>query len=215
MYTIHKDVIMFERLTMKEILKYLRQLHSLTQEEVACHLNLSRQSYIKYEKGLVIPSSKVVTQLAQLYQVTEDFIRSNQLPKLPTDCAQTEQPFDIQKKEELYRIEPDFGQCMVADSGYGGVYSASKTELQQASRRKPKTYRGYFDGTCVRVLTDEVFQVGQEFVLAEISREDEAKRKKNALETILKYRGSLSLATDFDDKEELCTALEEKYGSFH
>ena len=165
---------------MKEILKYLRQLHSLTQEEVACHLNLSRQSYIKYEKGLVIPSSKVVTQLAQLYQVTEDFIRSNQLPKLPTDCAQTEQPFDIHKKEELYHIEPDFGQCMVADSGYGGVYSASKTELQQASRRKPKTYRGYFDGTCVRVLTDEVFQVGQEFVLAEISGEDEAKRKKNA-----------------------------------
>ena len=43
----------------------------------------------------------------------------------------------------------------------------------------------------------------------------ETERKKNALETILKYRGSLSLATDFDDKEELCRALEEKYGSLH
>ena len=200
---------------MKEILKYLRQLQSLTQEEVACHLNLSRQSYIKYEKGLVIPSSKVVTQLAQLYQVTEDFIRSNQLPQLPKASFCQKSDLHTHDEKTLYHIEPDFGQCMVADSGYGGVYSASKTELQQASRRKPKTYRGYFDGTCVRVLTDEVFQVGQEFVLAEISGEDEAKRKKNALETILKYRGSLSLATDFDDKEELCTALEEKYGSFH
>lgn len=200
---------------MKEILKYLRQLHSLTQEEVASHLNLSRQSYIKYEKGLIVPSDKVVSQLAQLYGVTEDFIRSNQLPQLPKASFCQKSDLHTHDEKTLYHIEQDFGQCMVADSGYVGVYSASKKEMKQASRRKPKTYRGYFDGTCVRILTDEIFPVGQQFVLAEIGDDDETERKKNALETILKYRGSLSLAADFDDKEELCKALEEKYGSLH
>lgn len=200
---------------MKEILKYLRQLHSLTQEEVASHLNLSRQSYIKYEKSLIVPSSKVVNQLALLYGVTEDFIRSNQLPKLPKESFCQESDLYNHEEEALYHIEQDFGLCKVADSGDAGVYFSSQQEMGHASRRNAKTYRGYFDGTCVRILTGEEFQVGQQFVLAKITGEDDAERKKKALETILKYRGSLSLTADFDDKEELCKALEEKYGSLH
>ena len=35
---------------MKEILKYLRQINSLTQDEIAKKINISRQWYIKFEK---------------------------------------------------------------------------------------------------------------------------------------------------------------------
>ena len=66
---------------MKEILKYLRQLNSLSQEEIAGHLNISRQSYINYENGTVIPSDKIVSRLAQIYGVTEEFLRANRVPK--------------------------------------------------------------------------------------------------------------------------------------
>ena len=66
---------------MKEILKYLRQLNSLSQEEIAGHLNISRQSYIKYENGSVVPNDKLVSRLAQIYGVTEEFLRANRVPK--------------------------------------------------------------------------------------------------------------------------------------
>lgn len=40
---------------MREILKYLRQTNSFTQEEIARKLEISRQTYIKYENGEVEP----------------------------------------------------------------------------------------------------------------------------------------------------------------
>ena len=40
---------------MKEILKYLRQTNSFTQEEIARKHEISRQTYIKYENGEVEP----------------------------------------------------------------------------------------------------------------------------------------------------------------
>ena len=65
---------------MKEILKYLRQLNSYTQEEVAQKLSVSRQSYSKYEKGTVVPSDKMILKIAELYNVHPDFIRENNIP---------------------------------------------------------------------------------------------------------------------------------------
>ncbi|MBP5250918.1 MAG: helix-turn-helix transcriptional regulator [Treponema sp.] len=62
---------------MKEILKYLRQLNSLTQEEAAAGISVSRQTYSKYEKGTVVPSDETVRRLADLYNVRSNFIRKS------------------------------------------------------------------------------------------------------------------------------------------
>ena len=68
---------------MKEILKYLRSVNSYSQEKVAESIGLSRQSYNKYEVGTVIPSDKIVKKLADLYNVTSEFIKKNQIPQIP------------------------------------------------------------------------------------------------------------------------------------
>lgn len=65
---------------MKEILKYLRQTNSYTQEEIAHKLEISRQSYIKYENGDVEPGEKIIRKLSIIYSVREDFIRKNEIP---------------------------------------------------------------------------------------------------------------------------------------
>ena len=67
---------------MKEILKYLRQTNSLTQDEIAKKINISRQWYIKFEKGLVQPTSEIVKKLSEFYQVSEDFIYKNKVPSI-------------------------------------------------------------------------------------------------------------------------------------
>ena len=45
---------------MKEILKYLRQTNSFTQEEIARKLEISRQTYINYENGEVEPGDWIL-----------------------------------------------------------------------------------------------------------------------------------------------------------
>lgn len=202
---------------MKEILKYLRQLHSFTQEEVAQRIGLSRQSYIKYEKGMLRPNVKVVAQLAELYRVPEDFIYKNEIPQLNPSIAS--HGFGNQSGNTIYHIEPDYGQCMVADSGGETASVVSSCHSGQPGSKEPKTYEGYFDGTAVRVLTDEVIPIGKRFKLVEISGngEEEAERKRRAWETIqkiIKDRKPYHKAPDEDPfyKEELYAALEEKYG---
>lgn len=189
---------------MKEILKYLRQAHSFTQDEVAKRLGISRQSYIKYEKGLVSPPAKVISQLADLYQVSETFIYRNEIPLLSTEKIPQETLVSV-SKDYIYEIGRDFGQLIVTDSG-------------QPRQKQPKTYEAYFDGTSVRVLTNEGFRKGQKFMLVEVD-DNESEKKRQALETIMKYVGGVSSFSDKnpeDDplyKEALYEALVDKYGS--
>lgn len=53
-------------------LKNLRNRHQLTQEDVAEHLNVSRQAVAKWEKGESIPDIANCIALAKLYNVTLD-----------------------------------------------------------------------------------------------------------------------------------------------
>ncbi|WP_050613912.1 helix-turn-helix domain-containing protein [Bacillus testis] len=53
-------------------IKQLRMHHQLTQEEVANHLNVSRQVVAKWEKGESTPDIQYCIELAKLYNVTLD-----------------------------------------------------------------------------------------------------------------------------------------------
>ncbi|MFC6334619.1 helix-turn-helix domain-containing protein [Paenibacillus septentrionalis] len=53
-------------------IKHLRIRHQLTQEQVAEHVNVSRQAVAKWEKGESIPDISSCTALAKLFQVTLD-----------------------------------------------------------------------------------------------------------------------------------------------
>ena len=203
---------------MKEILKYLRQLHSFTQEEVAQRIGLSRQSYIKYERGVLQPNGKVVARLAELYRVPEDFIYKNEVPLLHPLGHSQEPEGQVQHEAVVYHIDPKYGQCMVADSG--SLPPTSPQTSTQTGGKEPRTYEGYFDGTAVRVLTDEVFPTGKRLKLVEISDggEEEAEQRRRAWETIQQIIGERApyhKSPDDDPfyKEELYEALEEKYGS--
>ena len=85
---------------MKEILKYLRQTNSFTQEEIAQKLEISRQSYIKYENGDVEPNDKIIRKLAIIYNVSESSLTDNS-------------PFNF--------INCTFSYYNINSSNYGGI----------------------------------------------------------------------------------------------
>ena len=188
---------------MKEILKYLRQTNNLTQAQIAQKLNLSRQSYIKYENGSVIPDRTIVEQLSRIYRVSVDFILQNKVPS-PSEFTQD-------SKKVLYHIDESYGALDVA--------SGSNPSLSMpAAKKKPKSYDAYFDGNTVRVLNAEAaeFKSGQRFKLIELSEEEEEERKNKSWEKMMKIIqkiGFYNKAPDDDPyyKEALYEALMEKY----
>lgn len=53
-------------------LKRLRTYYSLTQEEVASGIGISRQSYSNYERGIRVPDLETAARFAAFYHMTVD-----------------------------------------------------------------------------------------------------------------------------------------------
>ena len=66
---------------MFNILKYLRETNNYSQEQVAKKLDITRQSYIKYEKNICISDVSLLKKIAELYDVDYSSIIENKLPK--------------------------------------------------------------------------------------------------------------------------------------
>lgn len=187
---------------MKEILKYLRQTNSYTQAEIASKLEISRQSYIKYENGDVEPSDKIIRLLSIIYGVNEDFIRKNEIPK-----------YGQNKKEVSYEIKPEKDLHVASTSAVYGSSVVTKEKIPDERR----VFEGFFDGSVVRIL-DSIeslkLKKGQKIKLYVEDEDEEAdmKRRKAALERFLSFKGTVP--EDFDEKEEKLRYLEEKYGPF-
>lgn len=177
---------------MKDIIKYLRQLNSFTQDEVSAKLGITRQSYIKYENGNVTPSEKMIEKMAVIYKVSVDYIHENKLP----------QPG---KSDGYYNINHSKTQ-FVAESSPS--YSAGNG----------KTYDAWFDGNTVHVTDpDFKFTKGQRFKIVIEDEEEAIARKKEAWENIKKIIREKVKPFTFDDddpyyKKALMEALDEKYG---
>ncbi len=58
----------------KDILKNERKKRGLTQQNIADHLKMERGSYAKYETGANIPTTENIIKLAELYNVSTDYL---------------------------------------------------------------------------------------------------------------------------------------------
>ena len=199
---------------MKEILKYLRQINSLTQDEIAKKINISRQWYIKFEKGLVKPTSEIVKKLSEFYQVSEDFIYKNKVPSIKEIENQTSE-----HKTVKYKTNKDYGKLALADSGVAVAVAEPAVITKEDSKNKI-TIQGYFDGKAIQIDTPENIQQsffqGQRFQLIPLYDEKEEERRKEAWKELQSLVGSIKfpdMPADKDPyyKEMIAEALEERY----
>lgn len=58
----------------QEALLEQRKLNHLTQREVASRLGISQPSYIRYEKGAAEPSLENLVKLADIFDVSTDYL---------------------------------------------------------------------------------------------------------------------------------------------
>lgn len=182
---------------MKEILKYLRQLNSFSQEQIAQKLGISRQSYIKYENGSVIPNNSTVHHLAAIYGVSEEFIRSNKIPSVKENSIK-ETEYKMAEEKNLEVASPEY--------------------VMPSTVKSYQSFEGIFDGTAVRVLGEHNFKKGQRIIMrVEDEKEKEARRQKawETIQNIIKNTKPFAAPPDEDPyyKNLLMEAIDEKFGS--
>lgn len=177
---------------MKEILKYLRQIKLLSQEEIAQKLGISRQSYIKYEKGTVIPNEETIKALAEFYNVRVSFIKQNKIPELRESVI-----YKLDQETEQYVAEP---------------------QLQYGTNPR-KFYDGIFDGDSIKILDPLLkmkLKAGQHIRYYIEDENEELKRRNKAINTIQAILAEVRPSYSDDDdpyyKKALEAALNEKYG---
>lgn len=91
-------------------LKYLRESHKFTQQQVGTYLNISKQGYAHYENGTRVPDIYMLNQLATLYGIALDIMLSptateEALSGIVAEEAPEEQAPAPQKQRELSRRE--------------------------------------------------------------------------------------------------------------
>lgn len=52
----------------------LRKQHNLTQRDVASYLSIAQPSYIRYENGMAEPTLDNLSRLADLFDVSSDYL---------------------------------------------------------------------------------------------------------------------------------------------
>lgn len=65
----------------KEILKMERLNRNMTQQEIADYLKIGRVSYTMYETGKNTPTTENIIKLADLYNVSTDYLLGRKKPK--------------------------------------------------------------------------------------------------------------------------------------
>jgi len=89
-------------MTLGEKIRQLRQTRGFSQEELAAHLNVSRQAVSKWEKGLSYPDTENLLALAAVFEVSADDlagIRQAEKEENPTEAVpETESMPVVQKR---------------------------------------------------------------------------------------------------------------------
>ena len=100
---------------LSENLKTKRKAKGCTQDDVASFLNVKRQTYSAYERGVSLPDSETLTKLATFFETTTDFLVSRTIDNL---SASSDMPTEslLGKKSDTEKLGSALKQIFV-DAG--------------------------------------------------------------------------------------------------
>ena len=105
-------------------LRTLRQLHQLSQEDVAKYLGVTRTAYNKYESGNIKPIRKL-NELADLFHVSTDYLLGRKESLLEVKIRLSSQ--EVTSQLEKYLFLSDRGRSIV-DITLDAVYEKEISE---------------------------------------------------------------------------------------
>ncbi len=87
------------------ILKYLRQKMEWTQSEVARKIGVVQQTYAGYESGKHQPNIEMIIRLADLYDMTLDFITGRYIGQEEQSEIEAEAYLRLEELQKFYKVQ--------------------------------------------------------------------------------------------------------------
>ena len=109
---------------MKEILIKLREKNRYTQTAMAKLLEVSRQSYMKYETGEVEPPVEVIRKLQKIYDVPYDVLIDNKVDYVDSSATGDHKPVS-------YSSQSSYDSAVASPSP---AYGPSRTSTMEAAK---------------------------------------------------------------------------------
>ncbi len=80
------------------ILKNIRKLKKLTQDDVAKYLSIKRQTYSAYERNISVPDANTLCLLADFFNVTTDYLLNRSNTSLADISDEEKQIIELYRK---------------------------------------------------------------------------------------------------------------------
>lgn len=113
-------------------LKELRVLKNKTQEEVANELNIPRTKYARYEYGTSEPNFQILTQMADYFKVTIDYLLDHEVKYQINKFALTENQLELFEIIKTLSNE----QCMLLEAYAKGLIKGAQERQENIEKFK-------------------------------------------------------------------------------
>ncbi len=138
----------------------LRKKRGLSQEELACMLDITFQAVSKWENQLSCPDIALIPKIAEIFQVSIDFL-FGQEEKKTMEKHSTEWPND----NNLYAVIFQGHQILKKEEITDDL---SQIELKYDGNMQGITIKSYFSVTVTENITDSTIQSGTHITCADI-----------------------------------------------
>ena len=81
----------------------LRKQNGWSQEELACMLNVSRQSVSKWESGASIPDLDKILKISQIFEVSTDYLLKDEIEEEPGKIPEISYEEELVREDELVK----------------------------------------------------------------------------------------------------------------
>lgn len=139
----------------------LRKKRGLSQEELACMLDITFQAVSKWENQLSCPDIALIPKIAEIFQVSIDFL-FGQEEKKTMEKHSTEWPND----NNLYAVIFQGHQILKKEEITDDL---SQIELKYDGNMQGITIKSYFSVTVTENITDSTVQSGTHITCADIT----------------------------------------------
>lgn len=139
----------------------LRKKRGLSQEELACMLDITFQAVSKWENQLSCPDIALIPKIAEIFQVSIDFL-FGQEEKKTMEKHSTEWPND----NNLYAVIFQGHQILKKEEITDDL---SQIELKYDGNMQGITIKSYFSVTVTESITDSTIQSGTHITCADIT----------------------------------------------
>jgi transcriptional regulator with XRE-family HTH domain len=116
-------------MSLGERLSQLRKKTNWTQDDVARKLGIARTTYAMYEQGRREPDAETLSQLAELFEVTVDYLLGRE--NVP-DNTSTDSPISPEEREFLAWVEENLEDSFFYD--FSRSPEESKREMMETLR---------------------------------------------------------------------------------